>query len=58
MDYNALAQAIVMAMQQAGVGSGGDNNMTMEVDSQTFAQVIYRLYNREARRMGVSLQGV
>jgi len=50
-----MVQAFKQALNESG---GGNTTVILELDGQRFGQVVYTAYNKENRRIGVSLAGV
>lgn len=50
----------LMAMIQGAVGAGAGSigESTLEIDRVAFGKIVYKLYNEEAKRVGVRLSGV
>ena len=49
-----MVQAFKQALREMG-GTGGQNEAYLVLDDQVVGRIFYKLYNKEARRVGVRL---
>lgn len=50
-----MKQAFTEALQEAGITGGNKQEAVFEVGEEVFAKLVYKLMNRESKRIGVSL---